>query len=412
MRLILFVFFFFIVYTSSALNTNDTTKNGTISVFLDCEACDQENIRQRVMHLNYVRDRLLSDVHILVTEQNTGSGGTAYFIQFFGRKKFEGMNDEYRCDLPVNSTFDEQRDLLTKYIQLGLVRYMLKTPIAEHIDINMDESTPENDTVKDKWNYWVFQLSGGGWLNGEELYSNTNLYGEMSINRVKKEGKTNIDFFTNYTRNVFQISETEKVIGLYKQYWAQARHVWSLSNHWSLGFGASYHSSLYENIDHSFSGGPAVEFNIFPYDESYTKMFLFSYAIKPGYRDYNRTTILFLDEQFLVSHELSWNTKFIKKWGQINSDITWSNYLHDFRQNRLSMYLNTQLRLFKGFSLNLSAYYAFISNLINLPLEGATEQEMLLRQVQLPTSSQYWCSFGISYTFGSMFNNIVNPRLE
>src|SRR5690606_30672036 len=119
------------------------------------------------------------------------------------------------------------------------------------------ESTPENDTVKDKWNYWVFQLSGGGWLNGEELYSNTNLYGEISINRVKKEGKTNIDFFTNYTRNVFQVTEIEKVIGLYKQYWAQARHVWSLTNHWSLGLGTSYHSSLYENIDNAISIGPA-----------------------------------------------------------------------------------------------------------------------------------------------------------
>ncbi|HRE98194.1 MAG TPA: hypothetical protein PK637_15635, partial [Flavobacteriales bacterium] len=80
--------------------------------------------------------------------------------------------------------------------------------------------------------------------------------------------------------------------------------------------------------------------------------------------------------------------------------------------SRLSLSLNGQFRLFKGFSLSISAYYAMIKNLINLPLEGATEEEMLLRQVQLPTSSQYWCSFGISYTFGSMYNNIVNPRLD
>lgn len=411
MRQLLLLLLLSTQFTVSAQKA-DSTSNGHLDVFLDCSSCDEENLRQKVAHLNYVRDRLLCDVHILITEQATGSGGTAFLLQFFGRKQFENMNDEFHCDLPANSTADEQRDLLNKYIQLGLVRYMLRTPLASHLELNLDETTPDNDTVKDKWNYWVFQISGGGWLNGEKYYSNTNLYGDVTANRVKKEGKTNFEFYTNYSRNVFQISETEKVIGLYRQYWSNFRHVWSLSDHWSLGAGTTYSSSLYENLDHSIDAGPEVEYNIFPYDESSTRMLYFSYGIKPIFRDYNRTTVLFLDEQFLISHNLSFNTKFIKKWGQINSDVTWSNFLHDFNLSRLSLSLNGQFRLFKGFSLSISAYYAMIKNLINLPLEGATEEEMLLRQVQLPTSSQYWCSFGISYTFGSMYNNIVNPRLD
>ena len=35
---------------------------------------------------------------------------------------------------------------------------------------------------------------------------------------------------------------------------------------------------------------------------------------------------------------------------------------------------------------------------------------MLLRQRQLPSGYQYFLNFGISYPFGSIFNNIVNPR--
>jgi hypothetical protein len=47
-----------------------------------------------------------------------------------------------------------------------------------------------------------------------------------------------------------------------------------------------------------------------------------------------------------------------------------------------------------------------------LPKAGASEQEVLLRRRQLATSYSYFTFFGISYTFGSKFANIVNPRFE
>jgi len=42
----------------------------------------------------------------------------------------------------------------------------------------------------------------------------------------------------------------------------------------------------------------------------------------------------------------------------------------------------------------------------------ATDQEILVRQRQLATSYRYGVSVGLSYTFGSIFNNVVNPRFE
>jgi hypothetical protein len=38
------------------------------------------------------------------------------------------------------------------------------------------------------------------------------------------------------------------------------------------------------------------------------------------------------------------------------------------------------------------------------------KEVILLRQRQLLTGYQYYFNFGISYSFGSLFNNIVNPR--
>ena len=74
------------------------------------------------------------------------------------------------------------------------------------------------------------------------------------------------------------------------------------------------------------------------------------------------------------------------------------------------MYSSASLRLFKGFSLNFYVNYSRVGKQIELPLIGATFEEVLLRRRQLETSYNYFAYFGISYSFGSIFNNFINPR--
>jgi hypothetical protein len=45
-----------------------------------------------------------------------------------------------------------------------------------------------------------------------------------------------------------------------------------------------------------------------------------------------------------------------------------------------------------------------------LPAGEATTEEILVRQRQLETGYRYYLQFGLSYSFGSIFNNVVNPR--
>jgi len=68
------------------------------------------------------------------------------------------------------------------------------------------------------------------------------------------------------------------------------------------------------------------------------------------------------------------------------------------------------VRLFQGFSIRVSGNYSWIRDQLYLSGEGATNEQILLRQRQLETSFRYFTSFGIEYRFGSIFNNIVNPR--
>ena len=45
-----------------------------------------------------------------------------------------------------------------------------------------------------------------------------------------------------------------------------------------------------------------------------------------------------------------------------------------------------------------------------LPLRGATPEEVLLRLRRLQSGYEYGFRFGLTYTFGSIFSSIVNPR--
>ncbi|MBI5325982.1 MAG: hypothetical protein HZB41_12040, partial [Ignavibacteriae bacterium] len=54
--------------------------------------------------------------------------------------------------------------------------------------------------------------------------------------------------------------------------------------------------------------------------------------------------------------------------------------------------------------------FSMIHDQLYLPKEGATLEEILLRRKALETTYSYFVSFGLSYTFGSVYSNVVNPR--
>lgn len=62
-------------------------------VYLDLPETYQEYVKTEVPYVNYMRDRALAEVHILLTEQTTGSGGTEYTITLIGRGEYATVND-------------------------------------------------------------------------------------------------------------------------------------------------------------------------------------------------------------------------------------------------------------------------------------------------------------------------------
>ena len=66
----------------------------------------------------------------------------------------------------------------------------------------------------------------------------------------------------------------------------------------------------------------------------------------------------------------------------------------------------------RGLSLSRSGSASRVKELISVAADAEDSvEEVLLRRRQMQTDYTYSTSISLSYSFGSIFNNIVNPRL-
>ena len=68
------------------------------------------------------------------------------------------------------------------------------------------------------------------------------------------------------------------------------------------------------------------------------------------------------------------------------------------------------VRIARGLSVNFNAEVSSVHDQIWLPQRQSDDEEILLGNAALPTSFDYEVGFGFSYRFGSIYNNVVNPR--
>jgi len=402
------VFLILILLSVFSQSSSQETDKQAPKVFIDCQFCDMDFIRTEVNFVNYVYDRKNADIHIMVTKRTTGSGGTEYTLTYLGQNSYQAKNDTIVFTTNNDDTEDIVRKKLVKYLKAGLIPFISSTQIINDINI---EYTKQKDVMikKDRWNNWVFRTRISGWFNGEKSSRNRNIYGSFSADRITEDWKMRFSIDASYNENKYQwqgdwIKTSRKSKGI------SGTIVKSISDHWSIGGYTKINSSTYQNTKAAYRIAPAVEFDIFPYSESTRKEFRFLYTIGAKYVYYYAETIYFKTQEALFDESLEIALKFKQPWGTIETSIEGSHYLHDFNKNYLSINTNLSLRIFKGFSINLYGGISMIHNQLNLRRESPNKEDVLLRRYALETNYNYWTSIGFSYSFGSIFNNIVNPR--
>lgn len=402
-----------------------TVQDSALRVFFDCPnygpGCDFDFLRTEITWVNWMRDREAADVHALITTQQTGGGGTEYTLSLIGLRRFAGRADTLRYYASGTSTTDEARHGLAHLLGLGLSSYAATTPLADRLSVTYEaRSAPGAAATHDPWNAWVFTINGGAFLNGQQQVHSTSINLRLEANRTTPGWKHDFAVFENYSQDVFkdvpQFDTLGNQIGIVdvrsisRAYGGSLLVVKSLGPHWSAGIQGSVNHSTFSNLDIAVSLGPAIEYDIFPYAQSTRRQLTLQYSIAPRYFNYIDTTIFGRTRETLGQQNLTTALSVTQPWGSASVSLTASQYLQDLHQNRLVLFGNFNLRLFKGLSLSVFGDVERIHDQRALPEMGATPDEILLRRRELLTSYSYFTFINLSYRFGSTLNNTVNPR--
>ncbi|MBK9388684.1 MAG: hypothetical protein IPN68_00320 [Bacteroidetes bacterium] len=261
----------------------------------------------------------------------------------------------------------------------------------------------------DKWNNWVFRASVNGYLNGEQSYNSTYLNGNFSANRVTEKWKINMRARLGYSIENFDIDD-ELISSENNSKSFNTLAVKSISDHWSLGGSLNFGSGSYSNLKSSVVVMPGIEYDLFPYSEATRRQLRLLYSIGYNSAVYIDTTIYDKTKEDHPQHSLMAAYEVVQKWGTIDLSLEYSNYLHDWSLYNLSLYGWIELRIAKGLSMNLGGGASLIHDQLGLVKGGASTEEVLLRRKELATQFSYFTNFGFTYTFGSIYNNVVNPR--
>lgn len=391
----------------------DTLRKGAVNFFIDCEFCDMNYIRQEIPYVNYVRDVREAEVYLLVTRQDAGSGGRQHTFMFQGQSKFMGMNDTLYYTNNPDETSTIIRDKRTKMIKMGLMRYVARTPLTNEIEIAHNREL-EQEEVVDRWNNWVFEISTEPQFEAEEANKQLELRNSFNITKITDNIKLEIEFDHFYNKEKFieyvntDSAETTTYIRSSKS--MNNLFVKSLNDHWSAGIKWLLGSSTRENYDFATEFLPSVEYDIFPYSESTVRQLRILYGAGFQYNNYIDTTVYFKTEEMLAKQSLNIAFQIQKKWGSINMALAGSTYFYDLSKNRLELFADIRIRIFKGLSLEIGGGIAHINDQINLKKGDVTEAERLLKLTELATKYRVEGGIQLTYTFGSIYNNIVNPR--
>jgi hypothetical protein len=396
----------------SAQQQSSAPGNGKLKIYLDCDSCFGDFIREEVDMVEYVRDPAEADVHVIVTSSETGSGGQERSVAFLGLGRFKGMDFRTRALSQSADTEDTQRQRLATAITIGLLNYLSSDGIQGGLTVQVEQATQpgQGAPATDRWNNWVMSLQGSVSMTGEESSRELNLSGDLGADRITDAWKLTMGLEVEYQREDFDLDEEEPLRAIRNERDFDALVARSLNDHWSIGGRTSVDSSSFDNIAIRAFGGPAIEYNLFPYSQYTRRQLRIGYAIGPYHARYVEETLFFKRSDTRTQQQASITLDQREPWGSLQAELEYSTFLPDASLSRLQLEMDVNIRLARGLSLSLEGSTSRIRDQLSFPRRGVTPEEVLLRLRRLQSGYEYDLQIGLTYTFGSIFNTIVNPR--
>lgn len=400
--------FILILFVLGSIKLFSIPSNGFIKVYLDCHRCDDNYIKQNISFTQFVNNRFSADFHVMVNEERTGGGGEKYQIMLLGRGQYSGIQDTLNFKTYSNQSSDKTRIDLVKNIKAGLIKYAVDANLIESISVDpIQEKKPVKNG--DKWNKWVFEIDLDGDYEEEKSNIKENIGIRLEARRITKEWKIDNNIRYNYEQSKY-ITDSATIIGIQREANFNGRIVKSISSHWSVGTKYRAENSSYSNLDFAYILGPAIEYNIFPYHQSTNKLFTLNYGVGYKYNNYIDQTIFGKMQESFAVQLLTSELRVTKPWGEIDINIETQTFIPDFDYNHFTLWGRVDFNLFRGFSLFGWGSISRIHDQVALRLEEGSTEDVLLEVSEQATDYSMDFRIGLNYTFGSIYNDVVNPR--
>jgi hypothetical protein len=397
---------------AEAQDTRQTQQRAQLKVFLDCDSCDDDFLRTEVAFVDYVRDRTEADVHLLIRQVETASDGREFTLELTGLQQLQGVTHTLKTVTTNSDTEDIIRRQLAAAMRVGLLRVLTNESVPPELELSVRLGVEQKQPAagRDPWDSWVFSLRGSASFEGEESSKQRQLGASISADRITPDWKVSFGVEIDHEHEEFDLDEETPVIADSRERDFNTMIVKALGEHWSLGAMAEVESSTFENIELSVVGAPAIEYNVFPYSQYNRRQLRAAYGVGVGSFRYFEETLYHKTEETLPLHELSLTLEQRERWGSLQASVEWSQYLHDLSKNRLELEGDVSVRIARGLSVGGEVNASRLRDQLSLPLRGATDEEVLLRLRRLESGYEYGFSVNLTYSFGSIFSAIVNPR--
>lgn len=384
-----------------------------LRVYLDCEQCFSDYLRGEIGWVDFVRQAQDADIHLLASSRETGSGGREYVLRFVGAGRFQGNDKDLRAVSMTGDPEELRRGGVLDAVTVGLLSYMAVDGLPPGWALSVTPKAEEAGTAPpaaDPWNLWVFRVGGSGSIRSEEAARETEWQGEASADRVTEAWKIGFGAQVEQRTERFDLDEDEPLKVTRRSRELEGFAAKSLGPHWSIGVESGVSASDFGNTKVIARASPAVEFSVFPYREYASRQLVLQYKVGAHHARYNEITLLGKERETVGRHEFGARFDQKQPWGSLEIGVEASQYLHDLSKYRLEAQADISWRVIRGLSVTVEAQASRVRDQISLPRRGATSEEVLLRLRELQSGYQVELQFGLTYSFGSLFNNVVNPR--
>lgn len=394
-------------------------RENALHVFLDCNTfqCDSDYFRTEVGFVNWVRDRTLADVHLIITSSQTGGGGTVFTLDFIGLRELEGDDDELTLTTLSTDTESETLEGLSRVIGAGLARYSAAIGQPALFDVTAAEQAQQTDQivgdqVDDPWNFWVFEVSADLEMEGEDTESERSYRGSFEARRTTEIWKIELETDGSFSRDERELRDGEVIVDDRTNWSTDVLLARTLADHWSLGVISGAGASTRRNQDFGADLAAALEYSFFPYVDAPRRSLTARYDLRVQHFNWEEETVFFETSETRPQHELTLQFFQRQPWGESRASIEGSQFLHDLEKWSVSLSGNLEFRIVRGLNLDIRGDIEFIRDQLFISREGLTDEEILLGRFERPTETTYELSIGLSYEFGSIFNNVVNNRFD